>query len=52
VGFEGATATPLDSVGSPFDACAAGDNPEVDDPLLACSNPVVNAAEDDFCCAF
>jgi hypothetical protein len=30
--------------------CAAGDNPEVENPNLSCSTPQPDGANDDFCC--
>ena len=31
-------------------SCAAGDNPEVEDPTLSCSTPTISGSEDLYCC--
>ena len=31
-------------------ACAAGDNPEAEDPGVSCSTPTAAGGEDDYCC--
>jgi len=45
-----ADATVSCSAGSDGFSCAAGDNPEVEDPSLSCSTPTASGSQDLYCC--